>query len=193
MCSCRNVVFFRSRMYSGFTKRDRLVTMNFHVPSKITGSVGLLLAATTLVLASPNTGSGDTSDPQLKLKNQVISLVEDKLSKALTFKRQGEVPDFSTLDEIHPSWDNGDPGKARRTWVDRKYYYHLVQYRVDSVFLTSLYTARVRGKKRVRYGHDVDFMVMFDREEKIDQSSHFVMSLYRDAKGEWYVRAETEF
>ena len=151
------------------------------------------MTALVLLLAFAPAVHGDDAGQRLKLKSLVIGLVEDRLSKALSFKRRGEVPDFSTLDEIHPGWDNGDPGKARRAWVDRNWFYHLVEYRVDSVFLTSLFTARVRGKKRVRYGHDVDFLIMFDREEKRDQSTHFVMDLYSDAKGNWYIRAETEY
>ena len=167
--------------------------MNSHALSQKAAGLALCIAVLMMPPALAFAGQGDASGQRSELKNQVVSLVEDRLSKALSFQRRGEMPDFSTLDEIHPGWDNGDPGKARRTWVDRNWYYHLVKYRVDSVFLTSMFTARVRGKKRVRYGQDVDFMILFDRESKVDSSTHFVMDLYRDAKGDWYIRAENEF
>ncbi len=123
---------------------------------------------------------------------EIINLVEHTLSRAYTFTRPGQLPDFSTLDTIYPTWDQGDPGGARRKWQAGDYLYYRVEFRVDSVFITSPYTARVRGKKSVRWARRVSFMWWFHRTEDNLDRSHFVAQLYRGAQGRWLIKSLTE-
>ena len=125
-------------------------------------------------------------------REEIITLVEQVLSRAYSFTRPGQLPDFSTLDAIYPSWDRGDPGGARRKWQAGNYLYYRVEFRVDSVFITSPYTAQVRGKQSVRWARRVSFLWWFHRSKDNQRRSHFVAQLYRDGKGDWLIKSLSE-
>ncbi len=143
-----------------------------------------------LTLSLCQTAAGE--DSQQAERERIITLVEQVLSRAYSFSRPGQLPDFSTLDSIYPSWDRGDPGGARRRWQAGDYVYYRVKFRVDSVYVTSPYTARVEGKKTVSWARRVSFLWWFHRTEDDQSRSHFVAQLYRDSRKRWLIKSLTE-
>lgn len=152
----------------------------------------LKLAALLLLLILPVYQATARETGSQTQREEIITLVEQVLSRAYTFTRPGQLPDFSTLDRVYPGWDQGDPGGARRKWQSGDYLYYRVKFRVDSVFMTSPYTARVRGKKSVNWARRVSFLWWFHRTKDNQRHVHFVAQLYRDAQGRWLVKSLTE-
>lgn len=157
---------------------------NGQCPGLLGFVIFLLLLMPEISLAQPDV---------VAKKLALISLVEDKLAGAYLIKRLGDLPDFALLDEIYPSWDQGDPGKARREWVDKKLVNYQVVYRVDSVNLTSRYTARMIGKKTIRFTQVVPFLHWWTRDEQDFSRTRFMLEVYMSAQGQWRVKSETEY
>jgi len=122
----------------------------------------------------------------------IINLFEGDLSRAYTFSGPGQLPDFSALDQIYPSWDGGDPGGARRKWQQAGYVFNRVKFRVDSVFLTSDYTAAVRGEKSVRSVRKKPFLWWFHSSDEKNERTRFAAYVYRGAGGRWLIKNLTE-
>lgn len=144
-----------------------------------------------LVLGTTAALAAETLSAQEK-KEQIIDLFQNQLSKAYTFKGADSLPDFSTLDKVYPAWDGNDPGGARRSWLEGHYLYQEINYRVDSVFLTSQYTAKVRGKKNLVSAKKVEFLWWFHRTEDEQSIVPYEASVYRDASGNWIIKSITE-
>ncbi|MCB2188043.1 MAG: hypothetical protein KQJ78_16610 [Deltaproteobacteria bacterium] len=139
-----------------------------------------------------NPAQGGAPPENRAVKLRLIALLEDRLAHALSFQGPGKTPDFSTLDEIFPSWDQGDPGAARRVWVEKTYIGNEVSYRVDVAYLTSDFTARLEGKKRVRASWAEPFLWGFTATESQEVETSFVIYVFRTADGAWRIRKEIE-
>ncbi len=144
-----------------------------------------------LLLGTITTSAAGTLTVKEK-KGRIIDLFQSKLSQAYTFKGADRLPDFFTLDQIFPGWDGGDPGGGRRGWLEDHYLYQEAKYRVDSVFLTSQYTAKVRGKKSLVSTKRVEFLWWFHRTVDDQSIVPYEALVYRDADGDWKIKSITE-
>jgi hypothetical protein len=142
------------------------------------------------MISSAPRAAQDNSE-QVKLK--LASLIEDVLAKALSFDHIGDVPDFSTLDSIMPFWDQGKPGEARRKWVEGAWTYHHVKYRVDSIWLSSQITARIKGKKTVSYGRMKTMLYWWQTQDTTTEHYFFIIDAFRDLNGQWRIRSEYDY
>ena len=84
-------------------------------------------------------------------RKAIISIIEDKLSTAYSFNSSSanRVPHFEKLDKIFPTWHHGEPAAARQFWLTLNLQAHLVQYRVDYVYMVNDVTAVVEGKRLI--------------------------------------------
>ena len=151
--------------------------------------LGLVMCVVSSALAAPP--SGLDQQALRREKAALITLVEDRLSRAYTITRPGQLPDFATLDELFPSWDGGKPGRARRRWLEQHYTFYKVKYRVYSVRLTSSYTAEIRGERIVKAVREVPFLHWFHRDSERVSRQRFLMEAYRSPEEGWRIRRET--
>lgn len=143
------------------------------------------------VAASGEANDGPMAAPasERAVRMAIINLFQVTLSQAYSFKGEGKLPDFSTLDELFPAWDDNHPGAARRVWVDGRYLFYKVEFRADSVFVTSDFTATVRGKRIARWERKVSFLWWFNRTESGESYDIFEGRVLRNPKGQWVVQS----
>ena len=147
-----------------------------------------------LVLLLFSCSPGQAAQPSSEqIKLELAALVEDVLAPALSFERPGEFPDFSTLEQIMPFWDQGKPAEARRKWVSQPWLYHRVKYRVDSIWLSSEVTAQVRGKKTVSYGRMKPLLHWWQNQENKNENYFFIIDAYKSDSGRWLIRSEFNY
>lgn len=150
-------------------------------------------------------------DPGIAARDEIIALVEDKLSDACSFGERSshKVPHFEVLDELFPKWHGGDPAVGRNFWLMAEYRAFAVFYRVDYVHLVNSLSAVAEGKKLIFWTKKDDTFAVeklwpFQLWDRLSPargnknsylsavySMRYRMKLSRSESGRWFVVEET--
>lgn len=124
-------------------------------------------------------------------KRAIITLIEDRLSEALTVRSPKERPCFGTLDEVYPEWHGGKPVEERRRWTFHHYEEYTVTYQVHTVYIRQPGLAVAKGVKRTKLYRLVEFSIFPPELKKETSEENFSMTCRRKPTGEWEIIKET--
>jgi len=138
------------------------------------------------VVALPASEPPDRAD-----KRAIITLIEERLSTALTIPTPKDRPRFGILDEVYPEWHGGNPTEERRRWTFHGYEEYRVAYQVHTVYIPQPGMAVAKGVKRTRLSRLVEFSIFPPELKKETTVEPFTMTCRRKPNGEWEIIQET--
>ncbi|MFW5636391.1 MAG: hypothetical protein ACOC3A_07005 [Thermodesulfobacteriota bacterium] len=139
----------------------------------------------------PVLGIQASEPPDRADKRAIITLIEDRLSNALTIQTPKDRPRFGILDEVYPEWHGGNPTRERRRWTFHEYQEYRVAYQVRTVYIPQPGVAVAKGVKQTRLARLVRFSIFPPELKKETTVEPFTMTCRRKPTGEWEIIRET--